>query len=109
MPIRESDITFVGCSPSDPLTKRTAELLVRDYDKMMSGLHKFTANANWIADNREALRKDHGGMYVAVCDEKICASNKDHSTLLDEVEKKYSEMDGVRIEYISKQRTNLLF
>ena len=82
-------------------------MIARDWDKMRAELGKFSANADWVADNREALRKDYVDMYVAVRDKKIYASDRDLSKLLEKI--KDSRGNDVFIDHIEKQGTDLLF
>ena len=39
-------------------------------------------------DNREALKKDYGDMYVAVLGKRVRASHEDFSGLLEEIDRK---------------------
>ena len=76
------EIVYVGDGESSPHVKEAKELIAEDYDKVRDGLARFSANTRWVTKNREALKKDYGDMYIAVLDEKVCASHVDLSGLL---------------------------
>ena len=68
----------------------------------------FRKNSTWLIKHREGLRKNYGDMYVAIRNGKICSKNKNFSKLLSEVRVKCGNSQDVFIDYIGKDRINLL-
>lgn len=99
----EPDIIYVGDAASSPHIKQVKEMIARDWDKMRAELAEFSANADWVADNREALRKDYAGKYIAVLDEKVCASHEDLSGLLEEIDRMDADTSDVFTDLIYEQ------
>ena len=97
------DIVYVGDQESSPHVKEAKELIAENYDRIRDGLARFSANTRWATKNREALKRDYGGMYVAVLDEKVCASHQDLSALLEEIEGMDADTSDVFIELIYRQ------
>ena len=102
------DIIYGPGAESSPDAKRVADMLARDYDELMSILAKFSANSNWAMGNRESLRKDYGDMYIAVRDEKVCASHQDISELVEIIEKQYGDAREIFVDYIPKRDVGFL-
>lgn len=97
------DIVYVGDQESSPHVKEAKELIAENYDRIRDGLARFSANTRWATENREALKKDYGDMYVAVLDQKVCASHQDLSALLEEIEGMDADTSDVFIELIYRQ------
>ena len=99
----EPDIIYVGDAASSPHIKQVKEMIARDWDKMRAELAEFSANADWVADNREALRKDYAGKYIAVLDQKVRASHEDFSEVLEEIDRKGIDRRRVFTDHIYEQ------
>lgn len=103
MPMGRPDIVYVGDQESSPHVREAKELIARNYDRIRDGLARFSANTRWATENREALKKDYGDMYVAVLDQKVCASHQDLSALLEEIDGMDADTSDVFIELIYRQ------
>ena len=57
------DIIYGPGAESSPDAKRVADMLARDCERLRADLAKFGANANWVVDNRESLRRAYGGTH----------------------------------------------
>ena len=102
------DIIYGPGAESSPDAKRVADMLARDCERLRADLAKFSANANWVVDNRESLRRDYGGTHIAVRDQKICASHENLSKLLEKVREEHGDASDVFIDRIEKQKTGML-
>ena len=104
----DPDIIYGPGAQSSPDAKRVADMFARDCERLRADLAKFSANANWVVDNRESLRRDYGGTHIAVRDQKICASHENLSKLLEKVREKYGDESDVFIDRIEKKKTGML-
>jgi hypothetical protein len=77
----------------------------REY--MLYKSREFRKNSEWIADEREKLRRKYPNMYIAVRNRKVIAKNKNLSLLLSEMEK-LKENEDIVIDYISLKRLKLI-
>ena len=103
------EIVYVGDGESSPHVKEAKELIAEDYDKVRDGLARFSANTRWVTKNRDALKEDYGDMYIAVLDEKVCASHADLSGLLEEIDGMDVDTSDAFIDRIEKHKRALLF
>ena len=103
-----SDMAYLG-DPESPHVKAAKELIGNNYDKIRADLARYSADMRWVVDNREALKKDYGDMYVAVLDKKVRASHANLTKLLEEIDEKGIDRRNVHIERIYKQDVALLF
>ena len=101
-------MAYLG-DPESPQVKAAKELIGNNYDKIRADLARYSADMRWVADNREALKKDYGDMYVAVLDKKVRASHANLTKLLEEIDEKGIDRRNVHIERIYKQDVALLF
>lgn len=99
----EPDIIYVGDAASSPHIKQVKEMIARDWDKMRAELAEFSANADWVADNREVLKKDYAGKYIAVLDQKVRASHEDFPEVLEEIDRKGIDRRRVFTDHIYEQ------
>lgn len=70
-------------------------------------LREFRKNSEWIAKQREKLRKKYPNIYIAVRGQKVIAKHKNFLELLSSVEK-IPENEDIVIDYISSKRLKLL-
>ena len=103
------NIVYVGEGESLPHVKEAKELIAKNYDQICADLARFSADTGWVVDNREALKKDYGDMYVAVLGKKVRASHEDFSELLEEIDRKGIDRRNVVISRINRQEVGLLF
>ena len=103
-----SDMVYLGDVES-PRVKESLDLIAKNYDQIRDDLARFSADMRWVADNREALKKDYGDMYVAVLGQKVRASHADFTKLLEEIDEKGIDRRNVLIERIYKQDVALMF
>ena len=97
-------IVYVGEGESSPHVKEAKELIAKNYDRICADLARFSADTGWVVDNREALKKDYGDMYVAVLGKEVRASHEDFSELLEEIDRR-----NVVIDRINRQEVGRLF
>lgn len=71
-------------------------------------LHKFDKNMKWFQDNYEKLRELYAEEYVAVYNEKVVMHNKDVRTLIAQLRKRYKDIGAVVIEFVSKEKYELI-
>jgi len=89
-------------------TKIAKALFAKRKTVMSKKFSEFGKNSQWLAKNRQRLRKDHGNMFVAVHGQDICFSDKDIDKIRELVLKKYGHDQEVIIDYIGKQKLKLL-
>lgn len=106
--VSRPEIVYVGDGES-PHAEEAKGLIAENYDRVRDGLAKFSANTRWATKNREALKRDYGDMYVAVLDEKVCASHADLSSLLEEIDGMDVDTSDAFIDRIEKRKRPLLF
>lgn len=82
---------------SEEKTKELTDLLI-----------EHTMNSKWISSNIEELRIKHPNIYIAVRNERVILSNKNRTELVDSLMKKYGDIRGITIEYITDKRISLL-
>ena len=82
------DIVYVGDGESSQRVKEARELIAKNYDRVRDGLARFSANTRWATKNREALKKDYAGKYIAVLDQKVRASHEDFPEVLEGIDRK---------------------
>ena len=71
-------------------------------------LNDFRENLEWFAKNKEDLRKEHGGHYIAVYENKICLTDEDPVKLLNSVKIKYTDDPSVMVTFIGKEKIKFL-
>ena len=103
------DIVYVGEGESLPHVKEAKKLIAENYDRIRADLARFSADTGWVVDNREALKKDYGDMYVAVLGKKVRASHADFSGLLEEIDRKGIDRGNVVTARINRQDVGRLF
>ena len=71
-------------------------------------LSDFRINSEWFAKNKESLREEYGGKYIAVHKKKICLADKNPMKLLKHVKAKYGNDPGVMVSFIGKEKVKFL-
>lgn len=71
-------------------------------------LDNFRKNSEWLAKNKESLRKEYGGQYIAVHEERICFAEKNPMKLLKQVRSKYGDHQDVVVSFIGKEKVKFL-
>jgi uncharacterized protein involved in tellurium resistance len=70
--------------------------------------HRFETNMKWFQDNYKKLKKEYAGEYVAVDCGKVLMHNKNARTLIEALKEKYKDVRPMVVEYISRQRMELI-
>lgn len=64
-------------------------------------IEEYNKNVKWFMDNFASIRNENRGIMVAVYDERIITSDRDHETLLKQLEDRgIVNLDAVFIKYI---------
>jgi hypothetical protein len=98
-------ILWTKMSESGKVLKK---LINTRYKEAVLSLREFRENAEWIAQQREALREKYPNRYIAVRRRQVVEDDEDLSELLRKIREKYGEADDIAIDYISLQRIKLL-
>jgi len=71
-------------------------------------LRKFDKNMKWFQDNYERLRESHADEYVAVNNEEVVMHNKDVRILIKELRNQYEDIGAFVIEFVTKEKYELI-
>ena len=71
-------------------------------------LKKFEENLKWFQDNYDDLKKKFAGEYVVVNDGKVVLHGKDAKELIEKLRAKYGDIGSFVIEYVSKEKIELM-
>lgn len=69
---------------------------------------RFETNMKWFQDNYKKLKKEYAGEYVAVDCGKVVMHDKNARTLIKALKEKHEDVRPMVIEYVSKQRMELI-
>lgn len=69
---------------------------------------KFESNMKWFQDNYEKLKEQYAGEYVAVYDDRVIARGKDARGLINQLRKTYSDLGAFVVEFVSKEKMELI-
>ena len=64
-------------------------------------------NREWFEENREALVEKYDGKFIAIYERFVVDFDEDIGRLMERVKKKYSP-DRVSVEYVSKEKLQLI-
>ena len=71
-------------------------------------LRQFERNMKWFQENYEKLRQSYAGEYVAINNEKVVGHNKDVRLLIKHLRDKYGDIGAFVIEFVSKEKYELI-
>ena len=69
---------------------------------------KFVENGRWFFNNKEGLREEYGGMFVAVYDRAVCMSDRDLTRLNSRAGAKYGANAGIVVQFVEKEEMTLV-
>lgn len=64
-------------------------------------------NREWFEKNYDELVKTYDGNFIAIYKQEVIDSHEDVGRLVEKIENKYS-LDSVSIEYVSKEKLQLI-
>jgi len=64
-------------------------------------------NRKWFEKNYDELINIYDGKFIAIYKQKVIDSHEDVGRLVEKIEKKYP-LDSVSIEYVSKEKLQLI-
>ena len=64
-------------------------------------------NREWFEKNYDELVKIYDGKFIAIYKQEVIDSHEDVGRLVEKIEKKHS-LDSVSIEYVSKEKLQLI-
>lgn len=69
---------------------------------------RFEKNMKWFQDNYEKLRESHAGQYVAVNDNNVVMHGENAKALIKKLREKYGNIGAFVIEFVSKEKIELI-
>ncbi|MCS4541660.1 MAG: DUF5678 domain-containing protein [Euryarchaeota archaeon] len=78
-------------------------------EAMVETLSKYQGNATWISQHYSDLKKKYKDEWVAVSNARVIDHDKDLSSLVDRLEKKYPKLyNQIAVEYIARKEIDLI-
>jgi len=71
-------------------------------------LREFEKNMKWFQSNYEKLRESYAGEYVAVNNGEVVIHDKDARALIKRLRKQYEDIGAFVIEFVSKEKFELI-
>jgi hypothetical protein len=69
---------------------------------------EFEKNMKWFQKNYERLRELYSGQYVAVKDDAVVKANEDVRVLIKELREEHKDLGAFVVEYVSKEKIELI-
>jgi len=69
---------------------------------------RFEKNMKWFQDNYEKLRESYAGQYVAVNDNNVVMHGENAKALIKKLREKYGNIGAFVIEFVSKEKIELI-
>ena len=76
--------------------------------KQKKEFSRFEKNMKWFQKNYEKLRELYSGEYVAVDNNEVLMHNEDARTLINLLREKYEDIGAFVIEFVSKEKFELI-
>jgi Ribonuclease G/E len=69
---------------------------------------RFQKNLQWFQESYEDLRSQYAGEYVVVDDNKVVLHGKNARDLIEELRKTHADIGAFVIEFVSKEKMELI-
>lgn len=68
----------------------------------------FEKNMKWFQDNYEKLREQYAGQYVAINKGKVVMHGENAKALIEKLREEYGDIGAFVVEFVSKEKIELI-